>query len=128
MTNSVVANLCIEIIEESAITASTTPSKIGKRYVDDSFFIFKKHSVSTFHDTLYSIDPKISFISETWRPRSPKTMLLLQMLQDSHPQILGHHEKRQKIITVSTLLNHALNRRIDSRQKWLPSVDYINHP
>ena len=61
----VVANLCIEIIEESAITASTTPPKVWKRYVDDRFVIIKKHSVSTFHDTLNSIDPKISFTIET---------------------------------------------------------------
>jgi hypothetical protein len=60
----VVANLCMEIIEESAIAASTTPPKIWKRYVDDSFVIIKKHSVSTFHDTLNSIDPKISFTIE----------------------------------------------------------------
>ena len=59
----VVANLCMEIIEESAITASATPPKVWKRYVDDSFLIIKKHS--TFHDTLNSIDPKISFTIET---------------------------------------------------------------
>ena len=61
----VVANLCMEIIEESAITASATPPKVWKRYVDDSFVVIKKHSVSTFHDTLNSIDPKISFTIET---------------------------------------------------------------
>lgn len=32
----VAANLCVEIIEKSAITTSTTPPKIWKRYVDDS--------------------------------------------------------------------------------------------
>ena len=47
------------VIEESAISASATPPKVWKRYVDDSFVIIKKHSVSTFHDTLNSIDPKI---------------------------------------------------------------------
>ena len=42
----VVANLCMEIIEESAISASATPPKVWKRYVDDSFVIIKKNSVN----------------------------------------------------------------------------------
>ena len=61
----VLANLCMEIIEESAIAASTTPPKVWKRYVDDSFFIIKEHSVSNFHDTLNAVDPKISSTIET---------------------------------------------------------------
>ena len=61
----VVANFCMEIIEESAMSASATPPKVWKRFVDDSFVIIKKNPVSTFHDTLNSIDPKISFTIET---------------------------------------------------------------
>ena len=56
----VVANLCMEVTEELAIAASTTPPKVWKRYVDDSFVIIKEHSVSKFHDTLNAVDPKIS--------------------------------------------------------------------
>ena len=33
---SVVANLCMEVIEESAIAAWTTAPKVGKHYVDDT--------------------------------------------------------------------------------------------
>ena len=47
----VVANLCMEVIEQSAIIASATLPKVWKRYVDDSFVIIKKHSVSTFHES-----------------------------------------------------------------------------
>ena len=61
----VLANLCMEIIEESAIAASTTPPKVWKRYVDDSFVIIKEHSVSKFHDTLNAVDPKKSSTIET---------------------------------------------------------------
>ena len=61
----IVPNLCMETIEESAISASATPPKVWKRYVDDSFVIIKQNSVSTFHDTLNSINPKISFTIET---------------------------------------------------------------
>ena len=60
----VVANLRMEKFEETAITASSTPPKIWKRYVDDRFVMIKKHSVASFHDTLNSIDPKIAFTIE----------------------------------------------------------------
>ena len=61
----VVANLCMEVIEDLALSISTVPPKIWKRYVDDSFVIIKKDSVSAFHDILNSIHPKISFTIET---------------------------------------------------------------
>ena len=61
----VVANLCMEVIEDWALSISTVPPKIWKRYVDGSFVIIKKDSVSAFHDTLNSIDPKNSFTIET---------------------------------------------------------------
>ena len=60
----VVANLCMEDIEESAINASPVAPKIWKRYVDDSFCIIKKNGVTAFHDTLNSIDTNISFTIE----------------------------------------------------------------
>ena len=59
------ALVCMEVIEESAIAASTTPPKVWKRYVDDRFAIIKGHSGSRFHDTLNVVDPKISFTNET---------------------------------------------------------------
>ena len=40
----VVANVCMEIIEDSALCILTVPPKIWKRYVDDSFVIIKKDS------------------------------------------------------------------------------------
>ena len=45
----------------TAITACSTPPKIWKRYVDNSFVIIKKNCVASIHDTLNSIDPKIAF-------------------------------------------------------------------
>lgn len=63
----VAANLCMEIIEKSAITASTIPTENLETlcWWQFNFLIIKKHSTSTFHDTLNSIDPKISFAIET---------------------------------------------------------------
>ena len=60
----VVANLCMKDIEESAILATTVPPKVWKRYVDDSFCIIKKDEIPTFHNTLNSMDPHISFTIE----------------------------------------------------------------
>ena len=39
-------------------------SKVWKRFVDDSFAIITKSAVLSFHDTLNSIDPNISFTIE----------------------------------------------------------------
>ena len=55
----VIANLCIEVIERLAISNSTIPPRIWKGYVDDSFVAFKKDAVTTVHDILNSIDPRI---------------------------------------------------------------------
>ena len=52
----VVANLCMEDIEESAIIASTVPPKVWKRFVEDE--------IPTFHNTLNSMDSHISFTIE----------------------------------------------------------------
>ena len=60
----IVANLCMEVIEELAISTSSVPPKVWKRYLDDSFVIIKKDVVSSFHNTLNASDPKISFTIE----------------------------------------------------------------
>ena len=60
----VVANLCMESIEEVAINASEVQHKVWKRYVDGSFCIIKRNAVNPFHATLDSIDPHISFTIE----------------------------------------------------------------
>ncbi len=44
----VVANICMEKIEEMAI--ETKPPKTWKRFVDNSFSIIKKNAVATFHN------------------------------------------------------------------------------
>ena len=60
----VVANICMEVIEDSAINATPVPPRYWKRYVDDSFCIMKKNAVSSCHHSLNSIDPHISFTIE----------------------------------------------------------------
>ena len=43
--SAIVANLCMQVIEEPAIKSATTPPKIWKRFVDDSFAIINKNAV-----------------------------------------------------------------------------------
>ena len=120
----VFANHCMEIIEESAISASATPPRVWKRYVDDSFVIIEKTTVSTFHDTLNSIDPKISFTIDTENNGQISFLDTLVSRKDGVVTIdvyrksthtdrsldfYSHHEKKHKISTASTLLNRASN-------------------
>ena len=55
----VVANLCMEAIEEIAINTTPVTPKVWKRYVDDSFCIIKRNAVNSFHNTLNAIDQHI---------------------------------------------------------------------
>ena len=60
----VVANLCMEAIEEMAITTTPVPPKVWKWYVDYSFCIIKRNAVDSFHNSLNGIDHHISFTIE----------------------------------------------------------------
>ena len=129
-----VANLCMELIEESTIAASTTPPKVWKRYVDDGFVVIKEHSVSNFHDTLNAVDFKISFTIETenngqisfldaliTRKNGAVTIAVSRKSThtDRYLDFNSHHELKHKISTASTLLNWAHNlpstERADTR-------------
>ncbi|XP_068704130.1 uncharacterized protein [Montipora foliosa] len=120
----VVANLCMEEIEESAISNSSLPPKIWKWYVDDSFCIIGKEGVSAFHDTLNSIDTDISFTIETECNR--KISFLDTLVSRRNGVIVvdvygksthteryldfnSHHNSQHKVSTASTLLDRALN-------------------
>ena len=43
----VVANICMEVIENTAIETTPTKPKTWKRFVDDSFPIIKKTAITT---------------------------------------------------------------------------------
>ncbi len=62
--SAIVANLCMEVIEEQAIRDATSPPKVWKQFVDDCFSIIKKTNISCFPDILNSIDPHIDFTIE----------------------------------------------------------------
>ena len=122
--SSVVANLRMEEIEESAINNSSVPPKIWKIYVDDSFCMITKDDVSAFHDTLNSIDTNISFTIET--ECNGKISFLDTLVSrrngviavdvyrkptytDRYLDFNSHHDSQHKVGTASTLLHRAPN-------------------
>ena len=120
----IVANLCMEVVEELAINTSTVTPRIWKRYVDDSFVIIKKDAVSSFHDTLNSIDPKIAFTIEeenngqisfldTLVSRKNGVTVIDVYRKPTHTDryldYSSHHEIKHKVSAASTLLFRAAN-------------------
>ena len=120
----IVANLSMEVIEDLAISTSSVPPRIWKRYVDDSFVVIKKDAVSPFHDTLNACDPKISFTIEhekngqiafldTLVTRRNGVAVIDIIRKPTHTDryldFSSHHAKEHKISTASTLLFRASN-------------------
>ncbi|XP_068701292.1 uncharacterized protein [Montipora foliosa] len=120
----VVANLCMEEIEKTAINTTTVSPKFWKRYVDDSFCIIKSDAVASFHDSLNSIDQHISFTIEhesngqlpfldTLISRDNGKLLVDIYRKPTHTDryldFHSHHDRKHKISTAETLLHRALN-------------------
>ena len=115
----VVANLCMEEIEKTAINATSLSPKFWKRYVDDSLCIIKRDAVASFHDSLNSIDQHISFTIEhesfldTLILRDNGKLLVdiyrKPTQTDRYLDFHSHHDRKHKISTAETLLHRALN-------------------
>ena len=110
----VVAHICMEEIEDSA----PVPPTYWKRYVDDSFCIIKKNAVSSFHDSLNSIDPHISLTIEhenncqisfldTLVSRDngklPINVYRKPTHTDRYLDFHSHHDNNHKVSTAATL-------------------------
>ena len=109
-------------IETRAITNTANPPKVWNRYVDD-IYIMKKDSVSTFHDELNSIDPRISFNIEhenedilpfhtlgfhtILAPLQLTSTANLYIHTNRYLDFKSHHDRKHKISTVATLLYRA---------------------
>ena len=85
--------------------------------MDDSFCIIKRNAVNSFHTTLNSIDPHISFTIEeesdqqiafldTLVSRKDNTIAIATHT-DRYLDFCSHHDKRHKISTAETLLHRA---------------------
>ena len=83
----IVANLYMEVIEELAISTSSVPPKVWKRYVDDSFVIIKKDAVTSFTILLTPPIPKFPSLLNlktmvkllSWTLLFPEEMVLLAL-------------------------------------------------
>ena len=121
----IVANLCMEVVEELVINTSSVAPRVWKRYVDDSFVIIKKDAVSSFHDTLNSIHPKIAFTIEeenngqisfldTLVSRKNVVTVIDVYRKPTHTDryldFSSHHEIKHKVSAASTLLFRAANQ------------------
>ena len=62
--STVIANLIMEDVEKRALSTFHSPTKIWKRYVDDTFVIIHKNSIEDFLDHLNTIENSIKFIIE----------------------------------------------------------------
>ncbi len=118
----IVANLCMEEIEELAFNRTDTPPKKWFRFVDDVFSIIKKHAITNFYNLLNSIDPHINF---TFEQEQNGQLSFLDTLvtrnngclnvnvyrkpthTDRYLDYNSHHDKQHKISTARTLLHRA---------------------
>ena len=105
--------------------------------MDDSFCIIKRNAVNSFHTTLNSIDPHISFTIEeesdlhiaflgTLVSRKDYTITIGVYRKATHTDryldFSSHHDKRHKISTAETLLYHAIKLPSTSQGKMLKST------
>ena len=129
--SAVVANLFMDVMEEQAIHCAVIPPEVWKRFVDDSFAIIKKSAVSSFHDTLNSIDPNINFTIEheqdgqiasfdTLISRNDCSISIGIYRKPTHRNRYldydSHHGYKQKISTATTL-NRSLTLPADEKNK-----------
>ena len=136
--SAIVANLCMEVIEEQAIQQATTPPRVWKRFVDDSFAIMKKSTINSFHDTLNSIDSHINFTIEhekdgqlafldTLVSRNNGSISTTVYRKPTHTDryldFSSHHDEKHKISAAKTLINRSLHLPSNTSCK----IQELNH-
>ena len=132
----IVANLCVEEIEELAHNKSTLPPKKWFRFVDDVFSIIKRHTLTNFYNLPNSIDLHIKFTMEQeldWKLSFLDTLithnngsLLINVYRkptytDRYLDYNSHHDKQHKVkvSTAQTLLHREekLPNTIEGKQQ-----------
>ena len=119
-----VANLFMEEFEKQAISTSTTPPVLWKRFVDDTFTIIKKNNKDSFLEHLNSINPKIQFTCEETRedgsmpfldilvtPRDNGSLTTSVFRKTTHTDLYlqwdSHHTIPSKYSAAGTLFHRA---------------------
>ena len=60
----ILADIFMEFVEHTAISAFHTPPKLCVRYVDDTFCVIEQQYAEEFYKYLNSISPSITFTLE----------------------------------------------------------------
>ena len=128
----------MEVIEEQAIQQATTPPRVWKRFVDDSFAIMKKSTINSFHDTLNSIDSHINFTIEQEKDGQlafldtlvshnngsiSTTVYRKPTHTDRYLDFSSHHDEKHKISAAKTLINRSLHLPSNTSCK----IQELNH-
>ena len=118
----VVANICMEVIENTAFEMTPTKPKTCKRFVDDSFSMIKKTAINSFLYLLNDIEPNISFTIELEQDNKISFLDTLITRQgndlkidvfrkpthtDRYLDFNSHHDLKHKISTARTLIHRA---------------------
>ena len=74
----VVASLYLEYFEHRALTSAMNPSRLLKRYVDDTFVILHQSQKEEFLQHINSVDPSIKFTTK--KPKEDGSMPFLGIL------------------------------------------------
>jgi len=114
----VVANLCEEEIEKTAINATPVSPKFLKRYVDDSFCIIKSDAVASFHDSLNCIDQHISFTIEH-EPNGKLSLLDTLISRDNGKLLVDIYRKPTHTDRYLDFHSHYDRKhKISTRDSW----------
>ena len=97
----VVANICMEVIENTAFETTPTKPKTWKRFIDDSFSIIKKTAINSFLSLVNDIDPNISFTIELERDNKISFLDTLITRQGNIHKI----DLSGKYVTTNTVFN-----------------------
>ena len=135
----IIANLYMEAFEEKAISTSTSPPSLWRRFVDDTFVIIKKTQKESFISHINSIDENIQFTMEDSRADGsipfldtlvtpcPDGSLSTRVYRkpthtDLYLQWDSHHTIAAKYSVVSTLHHRA--KAVSSTQQLLEQEEH----
>ena len=120
----VVANLYVEYFENRALTSAVNPSRLWKRYVDDTCVIIKQSQKEEFLQHINSVDPSIKFTTEELRqdgsmpfldtlvtPQEDGTLTTSVYRKPTHTDLYlqwdSHHNLASKYSVINTLTHRV---------------------
>ena len=119
---SIVAEICMQATETTALTTTSHPPKVWERHVDDVFSVIRKSNYMTFLNTSTAFTPRPSSPwklkkipnSHSWThsSRGIETTLFLSekpIHTDQYLKFTSHHLARAKKSVITSLFDRAKN-------------------